>query len=121
LSKTWNVAKLTSEISSSLRKISCVCCGGVFAFAWLITAHAPLAIENDTPAKLKAGKVLLRRLLLVFGERFDMAQSSQGFGHIEPIDTATLRSQYAGASVKKVRKLYVSSGLTRASSATQLL
>ena len=61
------------------------------AAATLVEAHAPLAIERDTPANPSAGKTLLRRLF--FEERFDMAQSSR-LGHIEPIDrknTATSR------------------------------
>jgi hypothetical protein len=65
--------------------------GGVFAIAALVEAHAPLAIERDTPANPNAGKALLRRLLF-FEERFDMAQFSPLSGHIEPIDTAKLRS-----------------------------
>jgi hypothetical protein len=51
-----------------------------------VGTHAPLAIDRDTPAKPKAGKVLLRRLLLVFEERFNMAQFSHSFR------IATLRS-----------------------------
>jgi hypothetical protein len=47
--------------------------GGVFANASLVEAHAPLAIEEDTPAKPNAGKALLRRLLF-FG--FDIMESS---------------------------------------------
>ena len=75
LSKTWNVARLTSEISSSPRKISCLCEGGdVFADASPIDAHAPFAIEREMPANPKAGKALLRRLSLE--ERFGMAQFS---------------------------------------------
>jgi hypothetical protein len=75
LSKTWNVAKLTSEISSSARKISCFCEGSdVFADASQVEAHAPLAIEREMPANPKAGKALLRRLPME--ERFDMAQFS---------------------------------------------
>jgi hypothetical protein len=83
LSKTQNVAKLTSEISSSPRKISDFCeGGGVFADASLVEAHAPLAIERDTPNP-KAGKALLRRLPME--ERFGMAQFSHLLGHIELI------------------------------------
>ncbi|OAF17565.1 hypothetical protein AXW67_08670 [Bradyrhizobium neotropicale] len=68
MSKTWNVAKLTSEISSSPRKSSCFCEGGdVFADASLVEAHAPLAIERDMPANPMAGKALLRRLLMEEG------------------------------------------------------
>jgi hypothetical protein len=52
--------------------------GGVLADASLVEAHAPLAIERDTPANPNAGKALLRRLL--FEERFDMAQFSRPFG-----------------------------------------
>jgi hypothetical protein len=48
----------------------------VFAIAWLVEAHAPLAIEKDTPANPNAGKVLLRPLLF-FEERFDMVQFSR--------------------------------------------
>jgi hypothetical protein len=48
------------------------------ADASLIEAHAPPAIERDTPAKPIAGKALLRRLL--FEERFDMAQSPSVWG-----------------------------------------
>src|ERR1700733_10948049 len=82
LSKTWNVAKLTSEISSSPRKISCFCEGGdVFADASLVEAHAPLAIERDMQANPKAGKVLLRHLPME--ERFGMAQFSHLLGHTE--------------------------------------
>jgi hypothetical protein len=47
--------------------------GGVFANASLVEAHAPLAIENDTPAKPNTGKALLRRSLF-FG--FDTVESS---------------------------------------------
>jgi hypothetical protein len=50
----------------------------------------------------KAGTALLRRLLF-FEARFDMAQFSRLFGHIEPIDTATLFRLDPGTSVKKVR------------------
>jgi hypothetical protein len=53
--------------------------GGVFAIASLVEAHAPLAIERDTPANPNAGNVLLRRLLFFEG-RFDMAQFSGPFG-----------------------------------------
>jgi len=75
-----NVAKLTSAISSSPRKISWLCeVGGIFALASLVEAHAPLAIERDTPANPKAGKDLPRRLL--FEERFDMAQFSHLLRH----------------------------------------
>jgi hypothetical protein len=49
-----------------------------------------------------AGTALLRRLLFS-EERFDMAQFSRLFGHIGPIDTATLFRLDPGASVKKVR------------------
>jgi len=49
------------------------------ADAALVEAHAPLAIERDTPANPNAGKALLRRLLF-FEERFDMAQRSHQFG-----------------------------------------
>ena len=45
--------------------------GGVFADASLVEAHAPLAIERDTPNP-KAGKALLRHLRLE--ERFGTAQ-----------------------------------------------
>ena len=73
MSKTWNVAKLTSEISSSSpRKSSCFCEGGdVFADASLVEAHAQLAIERDMLANPKAGKALLRRLPME--ERFGIA------------------------------------------------
>ena len=56
-----------------------------------VDAVAPLASERDKPVTPNAGKALLRRLLF-FAERFDMAQFSGLLGHIEPIDTATLRS-----------------------------
>src|ERR1700739_2148466 len=81
LSKTWNVAKLTSEISSSPRKISCFCEGGVFADASLVEAHAPLAVEREMPANPKAGKALLR--CLPMEERFGMAQFSHLFAQTE--------------------------------------
>ena len=82
MSKTWNVAKLTSETSSSPRRISCFCEGGdAFADASLVEAHAPLAIERDMPANPKAGKDLLRRLPME--ECFGMAQFSDLLGHIE--------------------------------------
>jgi hypothetical protein len=71
----------------------------VFADASLIEAHAPPAIERDTPANPNAGKALLRRF--VFEERFDMAQFSRLFGHIGPIDTVTLRSVQTLAQVSK--------------------
>src|SRR3984885_14469690 len=82
LSKTWNVAKLTSKISSSPRRISCFCDGGdVFADASLVEAHAPLAIVRDMPANPKAGKALLGRLPLE--ERFGIAQFSHLLGYPE--------------------------------------
>ena len=65
----------------------------------LVEAHAPLASEKDTPANPNAGKALLRRLH--FEERFDMAQFSRPFGHIEPIDTARLRPTQTIAQVSK--------------------
>jgi hypothetical protein len=37
-------------------------------------AHAPLAIERDTPANPNAGRALLRRLL--FEERYELETSS---------------------------------------------
>jgi hypothetical protein len=46
----------------------------VFADASFVEAHAPLAIERDTPANPNAGRALLRRLRLE--ERFVMAQFS---------------------------------------------
>jgi hypothetical protein len=82
LSKTWNVAKPTSGISSSPRKISCFCEGGdAFADASLVEAHAPPAIERDMPANPKAGKTLLRRLPRE--ECFGMAQLSDLPGYTE--------------------------------------
>ena len=53
--------------------------GGVFADASLVEAHAPLAIERDTPNP-KAGKGLLRRL--AFGDRFDIGQYLPGGRYI---------------------------------------
>jgi hypothetical protein len=49
----------------------------VFADASSVEAHAPAAIERDTPANPNAGKALLRRLRLE--DRFDMAQFSHLF------------------------------------------
>ena len=54
--------------------------GRVLADASLIEAHAPPAIERDTPAKPNAGKAFLLRRLL-FEERFDMAQFSRPGAH----------------------------------------
>ena len=67
LSKTQNVAKLTSQISSSRRM-----------FSWLsralrvivsndgvgVAMDAPLASDNDNPAALRTGRALLRRFRL---------------------------------------------------------
>jgi hypothetical protein len=62
---------ILAELSKREELGSTFCdCGCVFADATLVEAHAPLAIERDTPANPKAGKALLRRL--VFGERFDI-------------------------------------------------
>jgi hypothetical protein len=98
LSKTWNVAKLTSEISSSARKISWFC---ACADASLVEVHAPLTIERDTPNP-NAGKALLRRLRLE--ERFSMAQFSNLVWHVEPIAHDCTRSALPlGASDKEVR------------------
>jgi hypothetical protein len=59
----------------------------VFADASLIEAQAPLASENDTPAKPRAGRALLRHLLFFEG-CFDMVQ----FSHLSGI--GPLRSRY---------------------------
>ena len=100
--RDWLIAKLTSESSSSPSKSSLPCDGGgVFADA-SVEAHAPLAIERDTPANPNAGKALLRRLRL--DERFSMAPFSCLLGHIEP--AAQRRYSFrvdTGASDKKVR------------------
>ena len=92
LSKTWNVAKLTSEISSSPRKISCSCeDGDVFADTSLIEAQAPLAIEREMPANPKAGKALLRRLPIE--ERFGMTQFSHLLEHgADPVEMGLVAS-----------------------------
>src|SRR6516165_7763966 len=59
LSKTWNVAKLTSEISSSY---SCLLTGAELApFMPVIAADAPLASDNESPAAPSASTTLLRR------------------------------------------------------------
>jgi hypothetical protein len=53
LSKTWKVAKLTSEISSSPRKIRrALSCNGTFVFG--ATADAPPTMAKETPAAPKA-------------------------------------------------------------------
>jgi hypothetical protein len=66
--------------------------GGVFADASPVEAQAPLASENDTPAKPNAGRALLRRLVF-FEERFDMVQ----FSHL--------------SGIGPVRERYVTSGI----------
>jgi hypothetical protein len=67
LSKTWNVAKLSSKISSSRRIVS------QLAVALRVIGsndgtgfanEAPLAKVNDNPAAPKTGPALLRRLRL---------------------------------------------------------
>ena len=64
LSKTWNVAKLCSKISSSWRMSS------QFSAALRViesgdgaglAIYAPLSSDNDNPAAPKAGKVFLTR------------------------------------------------------------
>src|SRR6516165_4141380 len=83
--RDWLIAKLTSESSSSPRKSSLPWeGGGVFADASSVEAHAPLAIERDTPANPNTGKALLRRLRFL-DECFGMAQFSHLLGRIEPI------------------------------------
>jgi hypothetical protein len=63
LSKTWNVAKLTSETSSSLSVISWL---GAVERAWVsaagtaVAADAPPASDNDTPTAPNTGKVSFR-------------------------------------------------------------
>jgi hypothetical protein len=63
LSKTWNVAKLTSEISSSH---SCLLTGVELApFMPLIAADALLASDNDRPAAPSASTTLVAAMFLV--------------------------------------------------------
>jgi hypothetical protein len=80
LSKTWNVAKLWSKISSSRRSISQYSAAlrviesndGV-GFA----SDAPLAKVNDNPAAPKTGAALLRRLRLEVSFVRDMESSPE--------------------------------------------
>jgi hypothetical protein len=73
----------------------------VFADASPVEAQAPLASENDTPAKPNAGRALLRRLGF-FEERFDMVQFSHLPG-IEPVRGRYVTSGIdADANLKEV-------------------
>ena len=65
----------------------------MFADASPVEAHAPLAIERDTPNP-KAGKALLRRL--VFGELFDMINTCSAVGTLSPPSDYTLAIQCPG-------------------------
>jgi hypothetical protein len=67
-----------------------LCSRRCIALASPVEAHAPLAIESDTPAKPSAGKALPRRL--VFEERFDMAQFSHLLEAGSPIAHTATRS-----------------------------
>ena len=62
-SNTWNVAKLTLEMSSS--SIACWltganAAGSISGFRPPVAAHAPLASDNDRPVP-STGTALLRR------------------------------------------------------------
>ena len=96
LSKTWNVAKLWSKISSSRRMISQFAAalrviesddGAGFAY------DAPLAKVSDNPAALKTGMALLRgaRLELCFVR--DM-ESSPGLARLAPIELPYDKLEY---------------------------
>jgi hypothetical protein len=64
LSKTWNVAKLTSKIASSPSAISCataVLLESMSAAGAPLAPYAPLASDNDNPAAPKTGTALLAR------------------------------------------------------------
>jgi hypothetical protein len=68
LSKIQNVAKLTSEISSSHSVISWlipVFGVSISAAGLPIAADAPLASDNDNPAALNTGTALMLRLRFV--------------------------------------------------------
>jgi hypothetical protein len=75
LSKTWNVNKLTSEISSSSSVISC--CGaavagdGISVAARPVAADAPPDRASDNPAAPITGNAILR--VFGFGVRFARA------------------------------------------------
>src|SRR5262245_21881126 len=75
LSRTYNVAKLTSEISSSLRVITGrgrVSCDGTFAVGEVV-ADAPLPIANDSPIL----PILLNSLGVMVSTR--LVPSASGF------------------------------------------
>ena len=84
LSKTWNVTKVTSEISSSRSTISCATPAlrhSISAAGVLPAPYAPLATVNDKPAAPKTGTALLHRFR--FEACFSDMQISQGSAGIQ--------------------------------------
>jgi hypothetical protein len=67
LSKTWNVAKLTSQASASRSVISRTTLRVIVSSAGAVVAGDPsLASVNDNPAAPKTGTVLLLRFRFEF-------------------------------------------------------
>jgi hypothetical protein len=84
LSKTKNVPRLTSEISSSLRVISGtlgVSREDTSAAGATVAADAPPASDNDTPTTPSAGTTSLRRLRFEVGF-FSGIQASLAFDNV---------------------------------------
>src|SRR4029077_6519983 len=78
LSKTWNVAKLTSQTSSSQRVISWLTAALriiVSSGGEVLARDASLASANDNPAAPRTGTALLRRFRLEFCFVRDMGSS----------------------------------------------
>jgi hypothetical protein len=83
LSKTYDFAKLTSEISSSpsvISRFTAVFRAGISAAGlWRLTDVRP-ASENDSPAASGTGPALLRRFRFEACVVCDMVKSSDTFG-----------------------------------------